>query len=345
MTLNLLPMRPEQRRRLKAGWLVLACLTSVYLCLEPLHRAQEIARQSQTGLGAVSGGEELTSLWHRSRILGDDDRATTQKYLTTPHLAQQVSLAMLQPGDGGAGSETSDRKLVRDSSLQLIVKSPADAAERVRHIAESNGGYLVSSQISGGSDADNARVSIRVPADHFEEVRSALRKLALRIDSDNLEAQDVTKDYVDREARLHNLEAQEQQYLQILKRAVTVNDTLEVSARLNEIRGQIEQQKAEFDALSKQTETVAIAINLQNDAEDDQVLGIHWRPLYRMKLAMRDGLSGLSEYLASMTTLAFLLPTIVLWLMTLVAGAAIGWRFVRWVVRTFFVSNPAKVVS
>jgi hypothetical protein len=252
---------------------------------------------------------------------------------------------MFQFGAGASETRTFDRKLVRNGSLQLIVKSPVNSAESVRQIAEASGGYLVSSQVVGADNTASASVAIRVPVGHFEEVRSKLRKLAIRIDSDNLEAQDVTKDYVDRESRLRNLAAQEQQYLQILKRATTVKDTLEVSDKLNEIRGQSEQQRAEFDALSKQTETVQIAVSLRNDAED-QVMGIHWRPLYRIKLAMSDGLSGLSEYLASMTALAFLLPTILLWLMTLVAGAAIGWRFLRWAIRTFFRSpDPNKVVS
>jgi hypothetical protein len=344
MTLNLLPMRPEQRRRLKAGWLFVACLGSVYLCLEPLNHAREIASQRQTGLGAVAGGGDLTSLWRQSNILGDKSSGIAQsQYRAYRAIPQQA--AMFQLGAGSSEAKTLDRKLVRNDSLQLIVKSPVDAAESARQIAEASGGYLVSSQISGAAEAATASVSIRVPVDHFEEVRSALRKLAVRIDSDSLDAQDVTKEYVDREARLRNLEAQEQQYLSTMKRAATVKDTLEVSDKLNEIRGQIEQQRAEFDTLSRQIETVAISVRLYSDAED-QVLGIHWHPLYRVKLAMRDGLSGLSEYLASMTTFAFLLPTILLWLMTLVAGAAIAWRFLGWAISTFFRSpNPNKVVS
>jgi TfoX/Sxy family transcriptional regulator of competence genes len=62
----------------------------------------------------------------------------------------------------------------------------------------------------------------------------------------------VTKQYVDQEARLRNLRAQEQQYLGILRKAATVKDTLEVSDKLNEVRGAIEERQAEFEALTKQ---------------------------------------------------------------------------------------------
>jgi hypothetical protein len=45
-----------------------------------------------------------------------------------------------------------------------------------------------------------------------------------------------------------------------------VKDTLEVSDKLNEVRGAIEERQAEFEALSKQVETVAINITLRAEA-------------------------------------------------------------------------------
>ena len=132
----------------------------------------------------------------------------------------------------------------------------------------------------------SASVTISVPTTRFEEARSEIRKLGLRVEADRLEAQDVTKDYVDREARLRNLRAQEAQYLGILKQAKTVKDTLEVSDKLNEVRSEIEQQQAEFEALSKQVEMVAIGVSLRAEA-DVQAFGLHWRPLYQLKLSPR----------------------------------------------------------
>jgi hypothetical protein len=47
--------------------------------------------------------------------------------------------------------------------------------------------------------------------------------------------------------------------------------------------GVIEQQQAEFEALSKQVETVAITVSLHSEAKAN-VFGLHWRPLYELKL-------------------------------------------------------------
>jgi hypothetical protein len=73
---------------------------------------------------------------------------------------------------------------------------------------------------------------------------------------------------------------------------------------------------------------------------------MHWKPIYRLKAALNEGLDGLGDYAASMASFLFLLPTILLWTLTLVAGAAIGWRALRWAARVFFhIPKAAKTVS
>jgi Domain of unknown function (DUF4349) len=340
MLLNLQAIGPEIRQRLKTGCLALAGLTALYLSIQPLQQAKEVRNQEMTGLGSVRG-ETLRETVVRKITRGDGvvgGVAGGESLMTADALPQSASVSP-------SAIAQDERKLVRTSGFELVVKAPAEAAEEVRQLAERSGGYLVSSQVQGFEANASATVSVRVPVTQFEAVREQIRRLGLRVESDKIEAQDVTRDYVDRDSRLRNQRAQEQQYLQILKRATTVKDTLEVSNKLNEVRGQIEQQQAEFDALSKQIETVTITVELRSDAED-QVLGLHWRPLYRIKAAMQDGLDGLGEYVASMTSFAFLLPTILLWLITLVAGAAIGWRLLRWIARKFFnFPKTAKAVS
>jgi hypothetical protein len=197
--------------------------------------------------------------------------------------------------DEARANASTERKMVRTSSVDLVVQKPAEVAERIRALAESMGGFLVTSEVSGALFRGTASLTIRVPVASFEEARAEIRKLGLRVESEKVEAQDVTRQYVDQDANLRNLRAEEAQYLSILKQAHTVKDTLEVSDKLGEVRGEIEQQQEEFDALSKQIETVAIAISLQAEAEA-QVFGLQWRPLYQLKLALHDGLDALANY-------------------------------------------------
>jgi hypothetical protein len=253
--------------------------------------------------------------------------------------------AAVHPTVAKAGVDSAmDRKMVRNSSVDLVVQKPAEAAEKIRELAERLGGFLVSSQISGAPNASGASLTVCVPAERFEEARAEIRKLGLRVESEKVEARDVTRQYVDEDANLRNLRAEEAQYLSILKEARTVKDTLAVSDKLGEVRGQIEQQQAEFDALAKRTETVTIAVSLRAEAEA-QVFGLHWRPLYEMKLALRDGLDAMANYGMAMTSFVFYLPAVLLWLGTIGLGAAVASKVLRWVARVFFAWPKEETVQ
>jgi hypothetical protein len=340
----------KSKKALKTGWLITAGVLAFYVgVIQPRERARGIASEKATGLAAVSGGVgwEPLSLWRQTSILPHLNReAYLQKGAVggVPVDRAVVARASLMTFSGsGSGEEgaSEDHKLVRTATLGLIVKTPAETGDKIVQLAQGAGGFLVTSNVNGGADATSASLTIRVPAAKFDEVRAEIRKLGLRVENESIEAQDVTKQYADHEARLRNLRAEEQQYLGILRKAANVKDTLEVSDKLNEIRGAIEERQAEFEALSKQVETVAINITLRAEA-DAQVFGLNWRPLYQLKIAAREGLDGLADYAASMTAFVFYLPTALLWLFTILGGAAVAWRILRWAAKVLF--GYSKVV-
>ena len=257
--------------------------------------------------------------------------ARTAAFLNTP----VTSVGWQDADKSGSNENDEDRKMVRTSYLELEVAKPEEAAEKVRGLAERSGGFLVTSEVRGDQYASGASLTIRVPLIRYEQVRAEIRKLALRVDSEKIEAQDVTRQYVDQAASLRNLRAEESQYLAILKQARTVKDTLDASEKLSEVRGQIETQQAEFAALSKQTDTVAINITMRTEVEA-RVFGLNWRPLYQIKMALRDGLDGVASYASTMIAVLFLLPAVALWLVTLAVGGIISWRLLQWVARGWF---------
>jgi hypothetical protein len=78
---------------------------------------------------------------------------------------------------------TSERRIVRTSSIEMVAQHPAEAALQIESLAARVGGYLESS--SGGfQDANGWTMTIRVPAERFNEVRAAVRNLGLRVESE-----------------------------------------------------------------------------------------------------------------------------------------------------------------
>lgn len=338
MQLTWAKIRQKNEKRLKTGWLIMAGLAALYFGTLQPYGSRGIFSAKDSGVASSrlepvpqeSSYEQVIPAGKSpaNRALRAISDGTEEAPLQQAAMMSEVDAVRLKAPDA-------DRKMVRTSSMDLVVQNPSDTSERIRQLAERLGGFLVNSTTSGGHDASFASLTVRVPVDRFEEVRVEIRKLGTRVDGEHVEAQDITRQYVDLDARLRNLRVEETQYLSIMKRASTVKDTLEVSEKLGDVRGQIEQQQAEFETLSKQVETVAITLSLRTEA-GAEVFGLHWRPLYQLKFAAREGLDSIGNYSAAIAGFAFQLPTILLWLMTILLSSAAAWRILRWASRLFF---------
>lgn len=247
-------------------------------------------------------------------------------YVQKEEMVRQPELASKGAPDAAEG-----RRIVRTASIEMVVQHPAETAERITELAEKFGGYLVGAN-GGGQNATAGTLTVRVPVAQFEEVRTEIRRLGLRVENEKFEAKDVTQECVDQAATLRNLRAEESQYLAMLQQAHTLNDMFLVSEKLTAVRGTIEKQEAEFDTTWRQTETVVIAISLRTENEE-QVFGVNWHPLYELKIAAVDALTEVVNYGIAMATILLYVPALLLWMGTIFLAVLFGWRTVRWVRR------------
>ncbi|WIG58485.1 MAG: hypothetical protein OJF49_001231 [Ktedonobacterales bacterium] len=75
--------------------------------------------------------------------------------------------------------------------------------------------------------------------------------------------QDVTNDYIDTQARLTNLRAEQQRLLTLMSKASALSDVLALDQQLTNVEGQIEDIEAHQQALASQTTFYTITLMLQ----------------------------------------------------------------------------------
>jgi hypothetical protein len=231
-----------------------------------------------------------------------------------------------------------ERKLSRISSIVITAEHPGETANQIAAIAEKMGGYLFGS--NGGQDVAIADVAIadvavRVPVERFEETRSQIRKLALRVQRDDFIVHDVTWQYVGLATSIRNLRAEESQYLEILKHCDSVNNMMIVTQKLDEVRSAIATAEAALSPLEQQAETVLISVSLGTD-NDRQAAGSSRNPLPKLRVAASNGLDSLATYATAMMTILFYLPSVLLWVGTIAGVVASGRRMVHWAGHRWF---------
>jgi hypothetical protein len=227
-------------------------------------------------------------------------------------------------------------KIIHKAQLQFQVGNCAETQKKIEALAVAESGFLESSTLEGNS----AEIVLRVPSARFDAVRSRLRELAIRVREDSVSAADVSKQYIDREARLRNLRAEEQQFLEIMKKAHTVPDVLAVTKELSQVRGEIETADAEFRHLRDQIEMSQITVKLTSETP-----ATGWSPGASVKTAFADLLESLGSFGDFLIWLVVNVPVIVLWVVTIFLLAALAWYVLKKAVRIMrflFGKKPGK---
>ncbi len=226
-----------------------------------------------------------------------------------------------------------ERKVVKNGSLSLLVKKAEDTAGEIKNIAGSLEGYVSSSRIYEASEGvKSGKITIKVPADRFDQAMKEIKSLAVKVEDEQESTRDVTEEFVDLEARVNNLKAEETQYLELMAKTDSVEEILKITARLSSVRSQIERIEGRLKYLSEEVEMSSIQVSLTSEAEIE-VFGIRWRPLYTAKKSFKGMLSGLSNYVNSVISFVFALPVILLWLGSFTALAFVSVKVFTWSLR------------
>ena len=164
---------------------------------------------------------------------------------------------------GGLEEITIDRMIVRTGDMTMLVEDISGTIDRIRQLAQQYQGYVVSSQVWKSDERLYGSISIRIPADDYDAILNTISGYAVEVTNLSTSSQDVTEEYTDLSSKLKNLEAAEQQLLQIMQKAVKVEDVLAVQKQLTDVRSQIEQTKGRMQYLERTSATSLINISLQ----------------------------------------------------------------------------------
>lgn len=192
-------------------------------------------------------------------ILMYDQKLAADSYIPSP--------SPMPPSSGGQTAAEAEPRIIKTADLAIGVDGVAAKTQEISTLATGRGGFVQSSTIVEDEQGyKSGYVTIRVPSSKFEDTVQAIKDLAVRVDRESINGQDVTEQYTDLEARLRSAKAQEEQYLAILAKAETVQDILSVQSYLQSIRYEIESLQGQLDSLGNQTEYSTISVTLNEEA-------------------------------------------------------------------------------
>lgn len=194
-------------------------------------------------------------------------------------------------------SDSSQRVVIKESNLSLLVKNVRETGDQIVNTAKTMGGYMVQVNYNNPSEQGFATVSVRVPTDRLDDALSQFRASAIKVTSENLLGTDVTDQYQDLDQNLATLKATRAKFEEILKKATTVQEILEVNREIITLEQQIDYATGQKMALADNARLTKITIFLSTDElalpyTPDKV----FRPDVVFKLAVRSLLSTIQSF-------------------------------------------------
>jgi hypothetical protein len=219
--------------------------------------------------------------------------------------------------------EPQERLIIRTGDLSIIVDDSLETLDSISQMTSAMGGFVVSSNTyqSGFESAYHANVTIRVPAERFDEAMESIKSMAVEVSNETVSGQDVTAEFVDLDARVNNLKAAEEQLQEIMDNAQDTEDVLSVYNELIRIRGEIESLEGRMKYLSESARLSTINVGLSPNIIT-QPVEVRWKPLETVKGALETlgrTMAGVVDFLIRFVIVG--IPTL------LVIGLVLGLAF------------------
>lgn len=170
-----------------------------------------------------------------------------------------------EAGDAAARNEAAlPRRIIFTADVQLIVEDFEGLPEKVAELVERYGGFVAHSQVQGSAGSPRAATwKIRVPVEKYEDLLEAARRLG-EVQSVSSDSQDVTAEYYDLEARIHNKQVEEKRLLTHLTDSTgKLEDILAVERELSRVREELEQMQGRLRLLKDLVTLTTVTLHVR----------------------------------------------------------------------------------
>lgn len=167
--------------------------------------------------------------------------------------------------DGGIAPASLERKIITRVGYDIQTKDFTKTIADLTDIITQTGSFTQQSNTGGNVEDGNARASftVRVPAEKLADFKEFVSTKLGNVINQSEGGDDVTAQYFDTETRLAVLGAQEKRVLELLQKAVTIEEIILIETELTRIRTEIEQLTTTIKRLDDLTSYATVNISIQ----------------------------------------------------------------------------------
>lgn len=220
----------------------------------------------------------------------------------------EESMDAVEYDTAAAESASSERIVIKNANLSIVVVDPVASMDAIDKMAVEMGGFVVNSNsykttTYSGREVPTTTITIRVPAEKLDEAMSRIKGMVedpeIDIISEDVSGQDVTGEVNDLESKLRNSQAAEAQLLELMDKAASTEDVVEIFRELKAVREEIEITQGQIKYYRESASLSAISVYLQAKEAVEPITVAGWKPGLQAQKALQSLVKG-GQYLVDM---------------------------------------------
>lgn len=159
------------------------------------------------------------------------------------------------------------RKIIKRGSMTVETLDYTEFISDFESSIVEFGGYIETAEHYGrttynSSSARSAEYTVRLPADKYDSFINVVGTLGT-VTRSNHSVEDVTLSYVDIEARLASLVAERDSFMELMDRAQTIEEILNIQSYLTDVNYQIESYTSQLNTLKSLVSYSTVTVSIQ----------------------------------------------------------------------------------
>ncbi len=210
-----------------------------------------------------------------------------------------VFTQQLMPTDAAEGYVTKsvdvseDQKIIKTARLVFETKDVDATHKKMLQLAAKYKGLVQSDNSGKDYNRIYKDLTVRIPTENFQAFITGVSDGVEYFDQRTITRQDVSEEFVDLQARLKAKRTLEDRYLELLKKANSVTEMLEIERELSNIREEIEAKQGRLQYLENKVSMSTVNIEFYKITADTGVTQSYGQ---KMKHALQGGWNGISVF-------------------------------------------------
>jgi len=160
-----------------------------------------------------------------------------------------------------------EKKIIKNGRLGIKVKNLTLEKKYVDSLVRKYGAFYDQENLINNDYAVSFDLIIRIPNNYFEHFLNSIEKSGNEVSYKEIDAEDVTEQFVDLETRLTNKRKYMARYQDLLKSAKNVKEILEIQEKIRALEEEIESTTGRLRYLSNQVSYSTLELNITQKKE------------------------------------------------------------------------------